>query len=102
MKQHFLLALGLTAIAATTPISATSDDFEESPSTANTSREIYSDTGNIPIKISVNDIGQESNDDQGIESADGIEGAEVLQQTQDERAISPDLSIDQKKKSLLI
>ena len=96
MKNRFLLALGLAALATTTPlITATNeDDYEDLPSTS-TAKPVYSDAGNIPIKIAVNDVGQEKDDDQGIE-VDDIEGSETVSNT------VTDLSIDQKKKSLLI
>lgn len=96
MKQRFLLAIGLTALTATAPIAATNGEFEEQPSTADATNPVYSDAGNIPIKIAVNDVGQETDDDQGIESSDDIEGSETVS------LAIPDLSIDQKKKYLLI
>lgn len=96
MKQRFLLAIGLTALTATTPIMATSNDYEDITGDSSASNPVYSDAGNIPIKIAVNDVGQETDDDQGIESSDDIEGSETVS------LAVPDLSIDQKKKSLLI
>ena len=95
MKNRFLLALGLAALATATPLIATNEEYEDQPNTADVTKPVYSDAGNIPIKIAVNDVGQEKDDDQGIE-VDDIDGAETVSLK------VPDLSLDQKKKSLLI
>lgn len=94
MKHNFLLALGLLTLAANTQIIAISYDFDEFPSDHQSNHEVYSDAENIPIKIAVNDIGQE--DDQGIEGTDEIDGSETVS------LATPHLSFDQKKNSLPI
>lgn len=94
MKHNFLLAMGLLAFATTTSTVALSDDSEDVPSDHQSNHEVYSDAEHIPIKIAVNDIGQE--DDQSIEGSDEIDGSETVSLT------IPDLSPDQKKNSFPI